>query len=251
MCFFGGSSIRHGFILKFLFSLQMCQKELRNLEEAVKIPHYIYIYIYIFISCLDSRGKPRSPHFCQDSSGRVISPTLRPLLDNTQHSQETDNYATGGIPTRNPSKRSAADPRLRPRGHWDRHGKKIVNGNSSNIDVGLNTPTTTSSVTTKRSNNYHNSHLFCNIFFGYTTNVNTFFHLTHWGWGNLICLNARSRVFFINFNPLNAKLNSIWYLLASLAHHILHVSRIRVKSLTLSLLMLYIHIYIYIWNACS
>jgi hypothetical protein len=31
------------------------------------------------------------------------------------------------------------------------------------------------------------------------------------------------------FNPLNAELNRICHLLALLAHHILHVSRIRVK----------------------
>jgi hypothetical protein len=42
-------------------------------------------------------------------------------LYNTQHSQETDIHAPGGIRSRNPSKRTAADPRLRPRGHWDRH----------------------------------------------------------------------------------------------------------------------------------
>ena len=42
-------------------------------------------------------------------------------------------------------------------------------------------------------------------------------------------------------NPLNAKLNPICYLLALLAHHFLHVSRIRVKSLTLRLLMSYIY----------
>ena len=41
-------------------------------------------------------------------------------LDNTQHSQETDIHATGGIRTYNSSKRTAAEPRLRPRGHWDR-----------------------------------------------------------------------------------------------------------------------------------
>ena len=46
--------------------------------------------------------------------------TQRPLPDNTQHSQQTDTHASGGIRTRNPSKRAAADPRLRPRGHWDR-----------------------------------------------------------------------------------------------------------------------------------
>ena len=44
-------------------------------------------------------------------------------------------------------------------------------------------------------------------------------------------------------NPLNPELNPICYLLALLAHHFLHVSRIRVKSLTLRLLMAYIYIY--------
>ena len=40
------------------------------------------------------------------------------------------------------------------------------------------------------------------------------------------------------FNPLNAELNPICYLLALLgAHRFLHVSRIRVKSLILRLLM--------------
>ena len=44
------------------------------------------------------------------------------------------------------------------------------------------------------------------------------------------------------FNPLKAELNPICYLLALLgAHHFLHVSRIRVKSLILRLLMLYIY----------
>ena len=44
-----------------------------------------------------------------------------------------------------------------------------------------------------------------------------------------------------DFNPLNPELNPIRYLLALLAHHFLHVSRIRVKSLTLRLLMSYIY----------
>ena len=43
-------------------------------------------------------------------------------------------------------------------------------------------------------------------------------------------------------NPLKPELNPICYLLALLgAHHFLHVSRIRVKSLTLRLLMSYIY----------
>jgi len=49
----------------------------------------------------------------------VISQTQRSILDNTQNSQETDINAPDGIRTRNPSKRAAANPRLRPRGHWD------------------------------------------------------------------------------------------------------------------------------------
>ena len=48
-------------------------------------------------------------------------------------------------------------------------------------------------------------------------------------------------------NPLNPELSPICYLLALLAHHFLHVSRIMVKSLTLRLLMSYIYIYIYIY----
>jgi len=43
-------------------------------------------------------------------------------------------------------------------------------------------------------------------------------------------------------NPLNPELNPTCYLLALLgAHHFLHVSRIRVKSLILRLLMSYIY----------
>ena len=48
-------------------------------------------------------------------------------------------------------------------------------------------------------------------------------------------------------NPLNPELNPICYFLTLLAHHFLHVSRIRVKSLTLKLLMSYIYIYVYIY----
>ena len=48
--------------------------------------------------------------------------------------------------------------------------------------------------------------------------------------------------FFSGINPLNAELNPICCLLALLgAHHFLHVSRIRVKSLTLRLLLSYIY----------
>ena len=57
--------------------------------------------------------------------------------------------------------------------------------------------------------------------------------------------NTLSHTTFVN--PLNPELNPICYLLALLAYHFLHVSRIMVKSLTLRLLMSYI----YIWSAYS
>ena len=50
----------------------------------------------------------------------MISSSQRPLPDNTQHSQQTNIHAPGGIRTHDLSKRAAADLRLRPRGHWDR-----------------------------------------------------------------------------------------------------------------------------------
>jgi len=54
------------------------------------------------------------------------------------------------------------------------------------------------------------------------------------------CILVIVRLYY-KLNPLNPELNPICYLLALLAHHFLHVSRIRVKSLTLMLLMLYIY----------
>jgi hypothetical protein len=42
------------------------------------------------------------------------------LPENTQHSQETDIHARGGIQTHDLSKQAAAHPRSRPCGHRDR-----------------------------------------------------------------------------------------------------------------------------------
>ena len=63
-------------------------------------------------------------HSPQDFSGRVISSPQRPLPNNTQHSQQTNVHAPGGIRNQDLSRRAAADPGLRPRGHWDRHNYK-------------------------------------------------------------------------------------------------------------------------------
>ena len=55
------------------------------------------------------------------------------------------------------------------------------------------------------------------------------------------CRKLVSATLWSHFNPLKPELNPICYLLALLAHHFLHVSRIRVKSLTIRLLMSYIY----------
>ena len=44
-------------------------------------------------------------------------------MHNTQSSPETDIHAPGGIQTRNPNKRAAADPRLRSRVRDARYGR--------------------------------------------------------------------------------------------------------------------------------
>jgi hypothetical protein len=72
-----------------------------------------------------SRSHSDTPH--SDSSGRGTSPSQRPLPDSTQHSRETDIHVHGGIRTRNPSKRTAADPRLRTRGQWVRQHTYVRN----------------------------------------------------------------------------------------------------------------------------
>ena len=53
-----------------------------------------------------SRSHTTTHHSLEDYSGRVISPSQRPLPDNTQHSQQTDKHpCPGGIRTHNLSKR--------------------------------------------------------------------------------------------------------------------------------------------------
>ena len=67
-----------------------------------------------------SRSRTTMHYSRQDSSGRVISPSQRTLPDKTQHSQQINVHASGGIRIHNLSSRAAAKLRLRLRGHWDR-----------------------------------------------------------------------------------------------------------------------------------
>ena len=67
-----------------------------------------------------SRSHTTTHHNRLDFSGRVTSSSQRPVPDNTQHSQQTNIHAPGGIRTHNLSRQAAANLRLRTRGHWDR-----------------------------------------------------------------------------------------------------------------------------------
>ena len=88
----------------------------------------VYVLTHFFLPWRNSPSGPRLPR-CRGfitTLGRTppdewSAETQRPLPDNTQHSQEKDIHVPGWIRTHNPSKRAAAVPRLRPRGHWDRH----------------------------------------------------------------------------------------------------------------------------------
>jgi len=53
-------------------------------------------------------------------------PTQRPLPDITQELQQQDFHDPVVIGTHNSSEREAADPRLRPRGHWVRQYVDMV-----------------------------------------------------------------------------------------------------------------------------
>jgi len=68
-------------------------------------------------------------------------------------------------------------------------------------------------------------------------NINIIYTVHSTAWCKYVVL----VVMIMIINPLNPELNPICYLLALLAHHFLHISRIRVKSLTLRLLMSYTH----------
>jgi len=73
------------------------------------------IVVKYIISRLDDHTQTHPTGY--DSSGRAIRSSQRPLPDNTQHSRQANIHVVRGIRTHNPSKRAAADPRLRTRDH--------------------------------------------------------------------------------------------------------------------------------------
>jgi hypothetical protein len=84
--------LKEGHSLPFYFFLPW-----RNTPSGSGPPYYRGLMITIRLTTLG-----RTP-------GRVISPTQRPLPDNTQQSRKTDIHAPGAIRTHNPSKRAATE----------------------------------------------------------------------------------------------------------------------------------------------
>ena len=105
------------FVIIFICSLlYLCQ------ESGKKILSFFFVVLqpnagHGLLILEVSRSHTMTHHSRQDSSGRVISPSQRPLPDNTQYSTQTDIHASGRIQNHNPSKRAAVDPCLRPRSH--------------------------------------------------------------------------------------------------------------------------------------
>ena len=104
----------------YLLALLRAHHFLHVSRMRVKLSTFRLLMSYIYgAPILDVSRSHTTQHSQYDSSGRVISLSQRPQPDNTQHSQQTNVHAPGGIRTHDLSRRVAADLRLRLRGHWD------------------------------------------------------------------------------------------------------------------------------------
>ena len=106
--------------------------------------HIVYIFLYKYFSFFFFFWR-NSPQWVMASSfTRILDPTQRRTTGGRTPKDEwsarrrdpfwqhttltTDIYSLGVIRTHSLTRRAAADPRLRPRGHWDRqlNGIKII-----------------------------------------------------------------------------------------------------------------------------
>jgi hypothetical protein len=88
-------------------------QELNNCSSSLWFYRWSVVVVVLLVVVgpgLVSRPHTTTHHSRYDSSGQVISPSQRPLPDNTQHSQQTNIHARGGIRTHDLSRRAAADP---------------------------------------------------------------------------------------------------------------------------------------------
>ena len=92
--------------------LDMRRRKCRTVDKYVKKGFIVCTFYPVFFfhgaTAPSGPGPPyyrrlhdhtRTHHTRQDSSGRVISSSQRPLPDNTRHSQQTNIHAPGGIRT--------------------------------------------------------------------------------------------------------------------------------------------------------
>ena len=89
--------------------------KLKRIREQLPYSYFLFQRLHSqgHLIIQGSRSHSDTPHF----SGPVISPTQRPLTDNTQYSQQRDISAPVSIRKHSPSKRETAEPRIRTRDH--------------------------------------------------------------------------------------------------------------------------------------
>jgi hypothetical protein len=104
---------------------------LNNQPDALIIPIYSVIKLYTF----PPSSLPIIRNFLLyiRQWSRILWTSDQPVAETStwQHTTlTTDIHPPGGIRTRNPSKRGAADPRLRSRGHQNRHTDDVIHSRS-------------------------------------------------------------------------------------------------------------------------
>jgi hypothetical protein len=98
----------------------------------LEVYHSLLLLLLLFSLALQPSagfGLPVSPGFLITHNDTLRSEGLLSTSDqfvadtpdNIQHTQQTNIHAHGGIRNYDRTRRAAADLRLRPRGHWDRH----------------------------------------------------------------------------------------------------------------------------------
>ena len=106
--------------ISFIIPLYKCLSENGHLSQrrAGEFVHILLLLLlFIFVALrpntdhglhiLEVSRSHTTQHSRQDSSGRVISSSQRPLPDNTQHSQQTNTHAPSGIRIHDLSRRAA------------------------------------------------------------------------------------------------------------------------------------------------
>ena len=113
---FNGKTLYHPTFYHHWFKTITCSDKQLSTQHMVSTltPVLLHLTLRLLMSytygapILDvSRSHTMTHHSRQDSPGRVISSSQRPLPDNTRHSQQTNIHAPGGIRTQDLSRRAA------------------------------------------------------------------------------------------------------------------------------------------------